>query len=123
MENALIGNVLNLDFICENKYIEYLLITKVNFTVQLYNPYEKMNSLIKFKKSNNKFVNKIFSISYEDQCLHLNLIKINGETKLNFPLEIINSIKRNTEMENNEKEKNFKDFSFFIIITLHFIDQ
>ena len=117
-----IGNILSLEAHCKNKLKEFNLINSVLIDGNL-DSSEKMKEIIKFCNPSNKLVNKILVIAQDDHtslCLHL--MKIYGEIKMSFPLEIIESY--TILKEKNEKfHDSLQDFNEVFLMKITFIEQ
>jgi len=87
-KNSVVGNILSLEAFCQNKLKEYDLINSILIDTKL-DSSEKMKEIIKFCNPSQKLVNKILVIAQDEHNLCLHLMKIYGEIKMSFPLEII----------------------------------
>ena len=120
MRNAVIGNILSLEAYCKDKLKEYNLISQVVIDGKL-DKSEKMKEIIKFSNPSNKLVNKILVIAQDDEknlCFHL--MKMYGEVKMSFPLEIVDSYQIYDE---KGRKENLIDFKEIFVIKLKFIEQ
>lgn len=119
--NNVIGNVLSLEASCKNRLHEFHLIRNVLIEDKLAIG-EQMKEIIKFCNPSGKLVNKILVIEKDEHTLCLHLMKIYGEIKMSFPLEIIENFSILKEDIANF-QNHLKDFNEFYIIKLSFIEQ
>lgn len=113
--------MLSLEASCRNKLHEFRLIRNVLIEDKLAIG-EQMKEIIKFSNPSGKLVNKILVIEKDEHTLCLHLMKIYGEIKMSFPLEIIENYSMFKE-ESENFQNNLKDFEEFYIIKLSFIEQ